>query len=459
MHKLLIQYFKHFHLGKIIGFGLFTISLYFYRSYKNKPIGGLWSYPFFVLVIISTVLFLIIVINTLRKSKKETQPTDSVNSEIIYFELAILFWGIAYFISTIDDSTNAGRITEFNFFGSIVPVAVCLEWISLAMFLIGASLFVFSFLKTKWVNIVLMFTTFLIVLLFLEGIIRFKAVIAPTTQGFPSYTSAIWKHYYVKYNWNGFRDAEHPIAKDPKTRRLLIVGNSVAFGWGIKSIKNRFGYQIGKKLTEISREHWEVINMSRGDSHTLEHIEFLKQGLIYKPDVVILLYVFNDIDYLYPITPREAPSALSLIAILFKNFYLFQEVYLRVYHIKHRYLTNNRDAFDPYTDHSLLNLHLQDISTFIKLAKQRGAFVRVVPFDIRLTLGDAFRNRYRNFINAAVASEIPVWSLEKTFNNFQYSQLVVNNFDSHPNELAHRIAAEAIAKQLFKNIYSTDTGN
>jgi len=177
---------------------------------------------------------------------------------------------------------------------------------------------------------------------------------------------------------------------------------------------------------------------------------FLEKGLDYKPDVVILLYVFNDIDYLFRVSPRKNLSALT--RFLFINSYLFQEVYLRVHRIKSKYFAEEKIGSDPYLDHSILKHHLQDISKFVKLASQHGAFVRVIPFAIDITFEDSLRDRYQTFVKKCEASNIPVWSIENAFDDFQFSQLVVNGMDAHPNELAHRAAAEEIAKQLLREL-------
>jgi len=451
MFKLLAKNFQHFHFGQIIGVGLYTLSLFFYHSFVNRPILGLWSYPFFVVIVFSTLLFLIILVKAWRKHSKNQQPEDHIRFGSLFFELAILFWGVAYFISTVDDSANAGRITDLNFFGSIAPIAVCFEWISLIMLLISALLFVSPLLKTKWTQtVVLILGTTIGFLLMTEGVIRGRAVIAPITQGFPTYTSALWGRYYASLNQEGFRDLEHSKSKDPETHRLLVVGDSFAFGDGLKSIQDRIGSQVVKRLITQTNEKWEVINASRGDTHTLEHIEFLKAGLNYKPDVIFLLYVFNDIDYLFPVTPRKDFSALS--RFLFINSYLFQEIYLRVRRIKAQYFAEEKTDFDPYLDHSILSRHLQDISKFVKLASRHGALVRVIPFAIDITFKDTLRDRYQSFLDECEVANIPVWSIEKVFDNFQFSQLVVNNMDTHPNELANRVAAEEIAKQLLREL-------
>lgn len=202
--------------------------------------------------------------------------------DCFFLEFATLFWEISYFINAADDSANAGRITDLNFFGSIVPIAICFEWISLIMLLISVLLFVSTFLKTKWPQTILILSATIGFLLVLEGIVRGRAIIAPITQGFSTYTSALWGRYYASLNQEGFRDSEHSESKDPETHRLLIAGDSFAFGAGIKSIQNHVGAQTVKRFTAQTNKKWEVINVSGPDTHTLEHIEFLKAGLDHK---------------------------------------------------------------------------------------------------------------------------------------------------------------------------------
>jgi hypothetical protein len=290
--------------------------------------------------------------------------------------------------------------------------------------------------------------------LLIEGILRVGAIVAPRNQGIPTYNSQLWERRYVQYNYARFRDVEHSVSKNAQTRRLLIIGDSFAFGWGIQSIEDRFDFQLARRIKAKTQVTWETINISRGDTHTLDHIQFLKKGLIYNPDVVILLYVFNDIDYLYPVTPRKALPTFSAASILLKNFYIFQELYLRVRQIDLQYVKTRNGKNDPYKDPSLLGTHVEDLSTFVKLAKQSGASVRVVPFDVSLVASDQSRRRYHDFINTLAGAKIPTWSLENAFDHLPYSHIVNNSNDGHPNEIANGIAAEEIAKQWAEDFYN-----
>lgn len=448
-----MKFFFHLNIGRVIGIALFVIALFTYRSYENRPVLGLWSYPFFMIIIISLALLLTALVSVWRASRRKNQHTHLIGSVSTYFDIAILFLGIAYLLAAIDIPINAGRVADLNIFGSITPIAVILEWIAMVLLFLAGVIFIIPRLRGKWKNPMLMVVTIGVIIILCEGVIRIKAIVAPTVQGFPTYTSALWKRYHAKFNKEGFRDVEHSRDKQPGTHRILIVGDSFTFGWGIKHIEDRFGEQLAEKLTVKGGEHWEAINASHEDTHTLDHIEFLKQTLPYKPDVVILLYIFNDIDYLSPVTSRsDLSSVFSLTSICYRNFYLFQEIYFRFRLIKIKFQGGGKTKFDPYEDSTLVTLHLKDISQFVELAEKTGAFVWVVPFDIVVVSEDTRLIRYNEFVNQAVEFGIPVLSLDPEFGGYQLSQLTVNKFDPHPNELAIRIGTEEVANFIMEKI-------
>jgi hypothetical protein len=179
----------------------------------------------------------------------------------------------------------------------------------------------------------------------------------------------------------------------------------------------------------------------------------------YQPDVVLLLYAFNDIDYLVPVTPREGPSEhmtslrerLSPVRFLFTNSFLFQNVYVRLRILAYQAsATNDGDASDdPYQNEAVLDRHLQDVSRFVSLASKTSALVAIVPFDITIAASPAHRHRYEHFIHAATSYGLPVWPAgPEVFARHAYPDLIVNKLDSHPNALAHRLLATRIADQL-----------
>ncbi|MGB5163576.1 MAG: SGNH/GDSL hydrolase family protein [Thermoanaerobaculia bacterium] len=285
-----------------------------------------------------------------------------------------------------------------------------------------------------------MIATLAFLIILAEGFARAKAILHPETQGFPTYSQELWLRKYVHLNSLGFRDKQRTAQTGHEVRRILIVGDSFAFGAGIQDPEGRFGEQLEERLGE-THGRWEVINASRSDTHTLQHIEFLRSMLDFQPELVVLIYVFNDIDYLRQVTRLSAltGSILSVGRVLFLNSYLVQELYVRIRKI---WLARaSDDRYYPYDDIELLRKHLTDLRRFVSLAKENGAEVRIVPFSFQIEQSD--RTRYSRFFQLAMDFELPICSLEGAFEGHSPGVLRVNSLDGHPSAYANGLAVEA----------------
>lgn len=450
-----VRAFWRFRLGRLLGLALFIAGLCSYRSYESRVVLGLWSRVFFALIVVATALLLV---ELLRSFLRPSLGGLSRPAKLL--DLAFVSWGTAYLLSARDAAVNGGRIADLNLFGSHMPAAALLEWTALLLLVLAARAFVSAKVNEKWIQVRLAIVTTLFLFLLGEGIARVKVAVAPATQGFPTLSSTVWGQRYVRLNREGWRDAEHRLSAAPGTRRLLVVGDSFAFGWGLRRVEDRVGERLATWLNTRGGAHWESLNASKGDSHTLDEIGYLERMSVYKPNFVMLLYVFNDIDYLAPVTRREGPFAAGRsflyrfhpLWLVYKNSYLFQEIFVRLRMIYYR--VHGDDRPDPYADPLLLSRHMADVARFTDLAKQEGAVVRVVPFDLAVALDPKVRSRYERFVQQASADGVPICSLEKTFDGFSYRDLTVNALDGHPNEIANHLAAEAVALCI-----APDTGN
>lgn len=444
----------HFHIGRAIGLGLFFLGSLAYRS-QNKDVFGLWSWPYLVIVVTAGVMFLVAVAHSWIRSRQLDfnghQP--SIGSE--FSEMAFLMGGSGYFLNGLDDSRNWGQIADLNAFGSSYPVAALLLWGALLVAMLGlAETVVPRGRASRWGAIILAIWVTVVVLLLIEGGIRVSAIVAPEPQGYPTYTTALWSRKFVSFNQAGFRDAEHSRPPFAEHHRLLVVGDSLAFGWGVNRTEDRFGEQLAGQLNKRTGAVWKALNASIGDTHTITHIEFLKAMQVHQPDIILLLYAFNDIDYLAQVTPREGQSEqassflgrISPVRFLLKNFFLFQEIYVRLRLMT--YGTSPRNS-DPYENDALLDVHFRDLARFISLASTSSTVVAIIPFDIGVVESTAARSRYNHFIKAAIAHGLPIWPAgQEVFSGHAYKDLVVNKLDSHPNELAHQLLADSIADRV-----------
>jgi len=306
----------------------------------------------------------------------------------------------------------------------------------------------------RWQNPALVVATLIFLVVVGEGLARGKAILFPETQGFPTHSGNLWHRKYVRLNSRGFRDEERTIHAGEGVRRVLIVGDSYTFGTGVKDPQGRFGELLEARLNEHDTRHWEAINAGQGDTHTLQHMEFLSRMLDLQPELVVLIYVFNDIDYLASVTPRDnvASSKMGVGRVLFLNSYLFQELYVRLRKI---WLARANEArFSPYDNSELMSQHFADLSRFVSMASEAGAAVRIVPYAFNIEQPE--RTRYTRFIQQAMEFGLPICSLEGAFEGNSLEALRVNSLDGHPNAHANGIAVEATFSCLVESLHATD---
>ncbi len=110
----------------------------------------------------------------------------------------------------------------------------------------------------------------------------------------PSATERIaWStlDYEVNVNAAGFRDVERELEKPAGTKRVLLLGDSVTWGWGVGE-EDRFGEMLDEQLGADV----EVLNLAcPGYGTDQQYWTLLERGLAYDPDVVVLSFVLNDV--------------------------------------------------------------------------------------------------------------------------------------------------------------------
>lgn len=94
----------------------------------------------------------------------------------------------------------------------------------------------------------------------------------------------------------GYRGAEWELAKPAGTLRLVLLGDSHAFGLGVPSAQT-VGELLRERLEKRLRTRVEVLNFGVNGYNTLQERAVLEsKALRYAPDVVLLLPCNNDAD-------------------------------------------------------------------------------------------------------------------------------------------------------------------
>jgi hypothetical protein len=441
--------------GVTLGTTLFLVGALRYRSFAHRPVLERWSVGYAAVLTMLAVVWVLLVITAIRAGSVGPRPR-AVSATQVLANGAALIWGLGYLLVALDNRQDAGQFVDGNFFGSAVPAAVLLHGLAIVL-LVAALVLSRWWRESRFANPALAAITVVTVLALGECGARAVAVVFPATQGFPTYSAALWKRRYVQLNMEGFRDTEHRPGRVPGVRRLLLVGDSYGFGEGIRLPADRLGERVVAFLDLSTGGSWELVNASLGDSHTLDEIGFLRRSLRYEPDVVVLVYVFNDIDYLSPATARggiltEAPRSLwqryAPSRLAYWNSFLFQAVYVRLRALGYLHRQRDLELSDPYADSVLVATHLRDLQRFVAIAESAKAVVGIVPFDVAVAGSASARQRYERFVRWGVRAGLPIWSVGEAFNGRNLRDLRVNALDGHPNELANALAAAAARPYL-----------
>lgn len=99
----------------------------------------------------------------------------------------------------------------------------------------------------------------------------------------------------VAINSRGLRDREYPYEKPASTYRILMLGDSITFGWGV-ALDDTVSKRLERMLNAAGGgRRFEVINTGVGNYNTeMELAYYVDEGHRYNADLVILNYFIND---------------------------------------------------------------------------------------------------------------------------------------------------------------------
>jgi hypothetical protein len=111
----------------------------------------------------------------------------------------------------------------------------------------------------------------------------------------------------VATNSKGLRDREIPYERTPGTLRVVMLGESTTFGWGVRP-EQTFSKLLEGMFAEKGIKA-EVVNTGVGNFRTIQRIEyFLTEAYKYNPDLVVVYYSVNDAEK-FP--PHRAPNVFE----------------------------------------------------------------------------------------------------------------------------------------------------
>ena len=103
-----------------------------------------------------------------------------------------------------------------------------------------------------------------------------------------------FRGHTVTHNSHGNRGPEVAFAKPAGVRRVVVMGDSQAWGYGVGD-EDTIPAQLARLLEAEGGARWEVLNLGVGGYGTDQaFLKYLVQGARYSPDVVVLTVFKND---------------------------------------------------------------------------------------------------------------------------------------------------------------------
>lgn len=288
---------------------------------------------------------------------------------------------------------------------------------------------------------------FLIGLVLAGGESYFRFIFDGTDAYMLSKTSVRWQDRHYRLNASGIRDSL-PAYLDriaPGKRRITFVGDSFTAGHGIQDVERRFANQIRRRHPD-----WEVHVIAANGWETGYHQTLLESGLSadYEFDIVVLVYVLNDISDL---VPDYWENASRRIQEWQPGPFVSESYFLDTLYNRFR-MSRDPDLGDYYgfvaqwyrgPVWSLQESRLRAIQSTVA---RRGGRLLVATFPfLQVPLSDyPFQVVHAQLDAFWTSNGVPHLDLANAFRGYSPRQLVVNRFDAHPNETAHELAAHKL---------------
>lgn len=247
----------------------------------------------------------------------------------------------------------------------------------------------------------------------------------------------------VHINSLGMRDRE-VLDKKPDEYRILFLGDSVTFGWGVAE-DQIFVRRLESILTEQTGRPVHTLNSGIGSYNTETEWEFLKRhSEKLNPDLVVLMYVPNDITIKAqePFDPSVEWRPPVLVGWVLSESW----IYNAITHISRFGRASADDAQEAVLTTPGWELSDRALRAIAQWCENHG-----IPFVTYLArmddnpVSDAILSGLRN---AGTERAFPVFDTLPWFSTMDMRNITNSFIDRHPNADAHAVYAEGIAASL-----------
>ncbi len=275
-----------------------------------------------------------------------------------------------------------------------------------------------------------------------------------TLMDFPIPNSRADANVVYQINSLGFRGHEYSKSKPEGTWRIVVLGDSVTFGWGV-SVEDRFTDVIEQRLQKAAPpgKHVEIVNLAVPGYQTgQEWYAFKTQAMQYSPDAVIVVFNRNDVEN----DTQEAIDLQGLSRKRIENAGFHARIFVD-------------EPWKSWLEATLPNLRLLGVYRYVYLitehdaevvTQQYAAMTNGIAISLKLLLemkktceqqgipfGVADLHDVVPIRDGLAALQIPYRSISYP-NDISDMSLRNSAVDPHPNTKGHLLLAERFEKAL-----------
>jgi hypothetical protein len=253
------------------------------------------------------------------------------------------------------------------------------------------------------------------------------------------------------------RDYDYSIEKPEASYRIIGLGDSFAWGWGVPDNRLTMFKYLECWLNAANRgRHFEVINCAQPGTAVEYYETFLKQyGKEFQPDMVIVVFNLNDpyishasmvVDRRTEVLLQEQQDWLSEKSRL----YNFIKKRILKKKVNDYTISNIKDSYFGPMRSQRWEKAQDDIKKIQAFCREEGIelIIAIFPLLFELERKYPFADEVREVERFMKSAQIKTINLLSVFDGKKTFVLWSSPTDSHPNEVAHRLAAEAIYRFL-----------
>ncbi|MBE2269222.1 MAG: SGNH/GDSL hydrolase family protein [Anaerolinea sp.] len=297
--------------------------------------------------------------------------------------------------------------------------------------------------KSKWTGVLITLTTIAILFFAAETYMRIFYV---TTDGYGF--TAMNYHWYQNFYWGhynsvGYRDYEPQTGEG--ITHVAVLGDSFAMGHGINDIDATFPQLLEHELGQ----GYDVNVIAQSGWDTDIELYQLQQYPI-KPDIVILSYYLNDIDYLLQAPELNPDSRFDFpdnpaLSWFILNYFVPNYIYYNLLQFTSVDRNSNflLDLVNAHTNESYWSEQAQRLYEIKVWADQNNVRLIMLLWP-HITAVDASAPAVRQVGNFMRQQGVTVVDMSEPIKANPSAGLIVNRFDTHPGVVAQRLAADAL---------------